>query len=76
MIPTRTCQFINDRLLLSVREDEYGQKFYDIEDVSCSARIKLTLTEDEWAEADRIINSEFAIPEKIVKPLPNDDIPF
>lgn len=72
MEPTRECQFVNGRLLLSWEKDAYGLVYYKLTDISNSAlKIELRLSKQEFEEIVRIVEDDFKIPNVV-----DDDIPF
>lgn len=69
---SRNAQFINDRLLLERKEDEYGIVTYFLSVVKLE--ISLPLTKKELDEINKTIENDFGIPKKEV--YQDDDIPF
>lgn len=67
----RTAQFINNRLLLERNDD--GS--YTLTDVLPN-RIAIIIRANELEEINRIIENDFAIPERPVHTDIDDDIPF
>lgn len=68
-------QFVNERLLLEKRVTVQGTTYYDITDVTIS-RVTICIAKQEWEEINRIIESDFAIPERKTVTDTDDDIPF
>lgn len=69
---SRNAQFINDRLLLERKEDEYGIVTYFLSVVKLE--ISLPLTKKELDEINKTIENDFRIPKKEVSE--DDEIPF
>lgn len=67
---SRNAQFINDRLLLERKEDEYGIVTYFLSVV----KLELTIPLDKYelAEINKTIENDFGIPGREN----DDDIPF